>query len=346
MKDIEKIIKDFISKVRNRWIVSKLIQNIIYGLFIAISIGTLVSIAGLIVPITFQYWKVGMILVLGPVVALIYTMFSKPSKMETARLIDSSGLKERTTTALELIDTNDDNPFKEVLLNDVSSRLENIDVKKIVSLKPTQRSSFAVAGMIVLLLISSVLPSHSKDQAKIEENLIDTKKQVEKEIEKVENDIEKDKYLSEVDKEKLDKLLAKSKEDIIKSPNSEDMLKQTDATKKLMELKKNQLKQNQFNELTKKLMKNNKLEDMAKNFDKKDFEAANKDIEKLMDQLSKMSDEEIQSLLDSLPSPLDGLDKNQLQQALSQLSDSMKMAQQNNSNSNQCSLDHDHSGGT
>lgn len=339
MVDISKEIKGFVKSIRNRMLLAKLIQNIIYSFGVAAIISTVMVIVSIFMPIAFIYNKMIWVLCASVSCSVILAFIKGPDMISSARLIDSRGLKERTSTALELLNEDDnENPYKEMVIKDAHARLMNVDKKGLVSFIPSKSSLITLIFAGLVLLVSVLVPAPNRDLVIEKENVITEKKKTEKELEKVKKEIKKDKYLSDAEKKKIEKLLEQSKKDILSTKNSKEIIKKTEATKKLVDMKKNHEKSLKFKEATKKLMENKSMKDIGKSLANKEFNKASMDIDKLMKELNKMSDEELKELLDSLPEPLDGLSKEELQQALNQMASEMAKLSDSMEN-NQCTLD-------
>lgn len=99
---LDKKLLELLKSLRIKYYLNRLVKYISYSLILFSSAMLIIMILSRIFPITFILSKIVISLVISLLLGFIWSIINRPSYYETARLVDSLGLKERITTALEL----------------------------------------------------------------------------------------------------------------------------------------------------------------------------------------------------------------------------------------------------
>lgn len=251
-------------EVKSRFKLLKALKGVIEGFFIALVIlALLLNISRFFPSIKispFIFYSLPFIIILF---FILIRFFQKISIYDLAFLTDSkSGLKERISTAVEMIENNKTSPIVKALIDDAAGFSEKIETEKIVFFTFPRREVFYMILILVILSGTYFIPSGKghKTDPKLTELLIAQAEELEDYSEKIE---EEDKYDDIEFKEELSQDLSELAE----------KLKTEDLTKKDSLL--------EFSEME------NKLEDMKENLE--DIEKSMKSLE---EELSKDSGSE------------------------------------------------------
>ncbi|GMQ61825.1 ATP synthase subunit B family protein [Vallitalea maricola] len=331
MNDINESIISIIKKVRRKIIYKMLIENVLLSITGGVIACIVLAIIAHITPITFIYIKSAYIMIISMLIGVVYSLFNIPDNNYTAKIIDEKGLKERTITALELMESN--NPYARIEIEDAYSHLRKIDYKKIISLKPSTKKFVLSISMVTILIIILAIPNRHRNIVEQKERMHIVKEEEKDEIEKIKKEIKKDVFLTEKDKKELEKEIAKLNKEISSINDEKEYKKQAESNKKIIEHKKNKAKEENFEKLAKKMLENNSLQELGKALSDKEFDKAKKEIDKLIEEAKKMSDKEYNDMLADLSDKLAGLDISQLQDALGDLANEMEMTSITLSNS-------------
>ncbi|GMQ60073.1 hypothetical protein AN1V17_44730 [Vallitalea sediminicola] len=323
MNDINDSIISIIKKVKTKIIIKMLIENILISMTGGIIACIVLAIAAHITPITFLYIKSAYILSISVLIGIVYLLFHIPDNTYTAKIIDKQGLKERTITALELMES--DNPYAKIEIEDTYSHLKKANLKRLISFKPPTKKLMVCVSTFIILILIIAIPNRHRNIIEEKEKMHIVKKEEKKEIEKIKKEIKKDNYLTEEAKKELEKEIAKLDKEISSINDEKEYKKQAESNKKIIEYKKNKIREENFNKLAKKMLKNNSLKKLGNALNNKEFDKAKEEVDKLMEEAKKMGEKEYNEMLASISDQLVGLDINQLQDALDNLSSEMEM---------------------
>lgn len=323
MNDINESIISIVKKVKRKIIIKMLIEYVLISITCGIIACILLAIIAHITPITFLYIKSAYILSISVLIGIVYLLFHIPDNTYTAKIIDKQGLKERTITALELMESN--NPYAKIEIEDTYSHLKKLNLKRLISFKPPTKKLMVCVSTFIILILIVAIPNRHRNIIEEKEKMHIVKKEEKKEIEKIKKEIKKDNYLTEEEKKELEKEIAKLDKEISSINDEKEYKKQAESNKKIIEYKKNKIREENFHKLANKMLKNNVLKKLGNALSNKEFDKAKEEVDKLMEEAKKMGEKEYNEMLASISDQLVGLDINQLQDALDNLSSEMEM---------------------
>lgn len=326
MNNINKDILKIVNKVKFKITLKVLLSNIIRGITLGIVACILITIISHLIPITFIYIKYISILLIGLLIGIIYTFINKPDNIYTAKIIDSTGLKERTVTALELMKGN--NPYSLLELKDTYNHLQKINYKKIVSFKIERKRLLILLTLCISLVIINNIPNKNYDTVIEKEKIYTLKKDENKEIRKIEKQINNESYLTNEQKEKLVKELESLNKEISKITNEKEFIKQSKSNNKIIDYKKNTIKKDNFNKMINKMFENEQLKKLAQKLDNNNFDKAKEEIHKLKDIAQNMNEKEINDMLSDISKQLNGISAKDLENILDNLTDDIELTTQ------------------
>lgn len=289
----EKIYK-YLKKIKLRLQLSKLMKYMFYGILLGLSSCSIVTTLSLFLPITYLYVK---LLVLFGVCIIIFAficIFTLPNEFDAAKLADKSELKERAITAISLSDSN--NPFTNIQKEDTLYHLKNFNYKNFISLKPKKNSILKVFILILIFTTSLFIPAQPRVLAKkIEEKAI-LKKEAIKKVEKIKQDTELEKLISDITKKNINKKLDLLKEEINKTQDMNQVNELIKKEQKNLSLMKQKSSEEVLNKLAKNLIHKDKLKQLGESLKESNLNKVNNSITELNKLLQTLSKEELEKL--------------------------------------------------
>lgn len=192
-------IKKFVRRLRLWLFGRELVQDLFLCISAGVFLGAVLEVISLFVPwYSVHYWAAGAVSA-GAAAAFILALCRCPSEHRAAMILDRTGLKERTVTALEL--SGDDSLFAELQKKDTLEKLSGVRLHRQLPMGITWKRPCLLAAMGILFTVTCLLPSPAKAKAK---DMHKVEKQAEEQIEKVEKvreELKKDKQAGEQAKE-------------------------------------------------------------------------------------------------------------------------------------------------
>lgn len=319
---LDKKLIDLLKPLRARYYFSKLMIYASYSLLMFSSVLLIIMTLSRIVPITFIWIKIIVALIISLVLGFLWSIYKFPSYYDTARLVDTFGLKERTTTALEL--KGNDSKLAELQKKDAANSLGKEDIKKQISFKP----SIKIVAIVILLIFSSVIVGFIKTSS-YEEALIKEKNKniIRNEIEnikKVEKEVKEEKLLTLEEKKQIEGMLKELRKKLDKSKNPQDIQKEALKAKKELNEIEERLRQEKIENIAKKLSDKKFTKELAESLKNKDTEKTAESINKMAEQIKNMNKEQLENLAKDLNELAEQLKDNpELANAFNQLSETI-----------------------
>ena len=292
--NVDKKIHQYLKKIKLRLQISKLMKYMFYGILLGLSSCSIVTTLSLFLPITYLYVKLIILFGLCVVIFALIGVFTLPNEIDAAKLADKSELKERAITAIFL--SNSSNAFANIQKEDTLYHLKNFNYKNFISLKPRKSSISKVLILILIFIATLFIPAQPKVLAKkIEEKAI-LKKEAIKKVEKIEQDTELEKFISDITKKNIDKKLDLLKEEIKKTEdmNSVDTLIKKE--QKNLSLMKQKSSEEVLNKLADNLINKDKLKQLGESLKDNNLDKVNNNISELNKLLQTLSKEELEKL--------------------------------------------------
>ncbi|MDD7792887.1 hypothetical protein [Clostridium sp. 'White wine YQ'] len=311
MDNKEKQIIYFIKKAGRRIKIQIVLNKVTKGLLVALVLSTLLCLISLFVPfyesVFLSLFFISASLIGGLIIALFYF----PSIKEQGIILDSIGLEERASTALELIGRDED--YAIIQREDALECLKKIDIKKGLPLRVNKKLLLSIGVFLILFITFILVPTPAKGVAKDAHELEKKKSEVSKVLQEEKKKIEDNKELSKEDKKKLSEIIEKSKLEINKANNESELKKTLERIDKKLE----QLEKEKDNNKIK-----NPLEELRNRLNPKAAEERSvnnkKDIEAIKDKLN--SSEKTKDLAKAIENSND----QEVSKALNNLSNSLK----------------------
>nr|MCR4717555.1 hypothetical protein [Lachnospiraceae bacterium] len=287
-KQIKKVIKNVADRI-------SLINTFYYlgvALIFGLIAGLIVTLTAMIFPVIYEKTYVILIVSVAAITALIIALI-KREKMENAalKLDKEADLKERVTTAYELIDKDDE--IANAVISSAFSHIQNINIKKLFPVKINIKKIGIIVLLLSLIVGLSMIDTPSRKEAKNKEEIakiINEKKDVIKELKK---EIKNNKELTDEEKKRLNEQLETALNEFKKADTKEELAKAEEKMLKKLEQEASNIDKNE--ELFKSLAK--AAVDLNNNLSDKEKEIAKENVVKKIDD-AKKAEEELNKALD------------------------------------------------
>lgn len=348
MNSLNNEILTFIKKASKRIKANFIINLSIIGLKYLLCLVLSLLLISLFITIPYIE-EVSLIVLLVGLIAIIVLGFIKaPDNKNVALIVDSKGLKERLTTSLEFI--NDEDSISIAQKNDTLKFIRNFNIKKNLKISVDKKQILLVISLIGLCILTSFIDTSAKKEAN---NVREFNKYQQEYIKKVEEEkkkVDKLEELSEEEKEAIKKILEDAKKELKESEKKLDVNKTLERMEKKLEDAKDKSKNDKskeaienmqknlldkfnkekeegakkdLNKLVNDLMKKKEGKDLAEAILSKDKEALEKALGDLKKSLGKMSSSELNNLSKALASASEGVNDENLKEALENASNSV-----------------------
>lgn len=350
MSRLDLKIISFFKKASRRLKVNLFLNDFVIGLIITLIVSSIPSLMSLIVPI----YKIKVIyisiLLIGVFISFIYSIVRLPNKKKQALIIDSKGLDERLSTALESIGK--EKGVYNFQKEDTVKFIEIFDVKKKIPIIIEKKKIMMVLFLIVISSVGMFIKTEAKALAKeieitkkieketlnkieeqkkviekIDEFKEDEKKKIIEVLENTEKEIKNAKSEKDIEKaiERLDKKLEKEAKDPNISKEKQEILKniQKDINPKGEEERKEKANKD-LNKLVDKFSENRFMENLSKQLADKNKEGIDKALKDIKSNISSLGDLEKSEISRSLKEASLNIDNEDLKEALRDISKDVK----------------------
>ena len=248
---------------------------------------------------------------LGLIGSWLYNHIRAPKKQEVAFLIDQTGLEERLSTALMLIE--DETTLGKLQREDTINCIKGYSLKEHFPMKVSGKK----LGVNIILMVACMILFMIPTKAKLIEQTIRAfekeKKAVSTQVEKQKELIEKENVLSQVEKEELTQLLDKTLKEIPKAKDGKEMDKAMERLFKKLENEANKIENKKAQETVNQMNKT-----LTESFQKKAKEEAKQDLKALKEGFSK------NELTKAIAQSIDSNQENELQESIEELKEQVE----------------------
>lgn len=314
-------------KARNRIILSITLRNGLAGLCTALAAGIILGLLSRLIPIYRVYVLWGYIGAAIFLLSLLSVFLFLPKKKAVATLLDSFGLQERIITSLEL--EKEDSEYKELLLEDTTSKLDTIDYREKIKLLPNKKLPAAVIFLALAFGLTVLLPQPLLEEARQAHEFNVYKKEQKKKVEKAEKEVEKNTELTEVQKKDLLEKLQALKQELKKSQDTRAADKALEKLAKKLEQKIDKTREADLKNLAEKLAGNKTAKALADALKSGKKEEIRKEFENLKNKLKSMSANEKKDFKDALSKTADSLGDSELKDSLNGLGGALDSGDEN-----------------
>lgn len=280
MSSLDLKIINFFKKASKRLKLNLFLNDFVIGFIITLIVSSIPSLMSLVVPI----YKIKVIyisiLLIGVCISFIYSMIRLPNKEKQALIIDSKGLDERLSTALESIGK--EKRVYSLQKEDTAKFIESFNIKEKIPIIIEKKKVIMVISLVVISSLGMFIKTEAKTLAKEIEIAKKFEKETLNKIEEQKKVIQKIDKLSEDEKKKIIEVLEKTEKEITSAKTEKDIEKSLERLdKKLEKEAKDPSLSKEKQEILKNLQK-----DISPKGEEERKEKANKDLNKLADKLS------------------------------------------------------------
>lgn len=327
-------IEKFVARLR-LWIFGqRLVHGLLWCLPVGLFVGAALEMVSFFVPwYQVHYWAAGAV-GLGVLVAVAWALWRYPSAHEAAMILDRTGLRERTVTALEL--AGDESFFASLQKKDAWEQLSQVMVRKQLPFSITWKRPVLLGAMCIFLAVSCMLPSPAKTKAKELQKVAEKVQEEVEKVEKAEDELEKEELTNE-EAEEYQALMDSIKKELETADSEEALEKALErARKKLTQIAEKTEKKsvkNQMSQLSLALNpekgsekdtngQNNSQQASAQMENAAEMEKAAEEAEELLEKLQEaenldeLSEEELEAAKEALENLAEMTDDQELAQSL------------------------------
>lgn len=252
----------------------------------------------------------------------IISLFKTPKDQVAAKILDSKGLKERTLTALELL--NEDSAVAILQRQDALEHLKTLNIKEAIKIKVPTRYMIISSLLAISIVISGFIPNPMEKKA-IE--IFNVKKEIsrqQKEVEGIIKRVENNNELTLQQKEEAMAALEELKKELSKAKDVKDGLKALERTENKIEMLKQKYTDKDLNNIIEELSKNEVTKDLAETLKRGDTNRLKSDLQRAADELKNLNQEDLKELSQNLSQLAKSLEQNpQLAEAFYELAQKM-----------------------
>lgn len=322
MKEKDKIFLSILKRIRLRMIIKIAEDNALKASAGILGLGILLAITARFVPIYNVYGKIIGLLALVLIISLILSLIKIPSLKKAALKADAAGLKERTVTALELLE--DNSSFAQLQKEDAYKHLNKFDYKKHLKMTPDTRIVLYNLALVICIIVSAFVPNNMNDIA-IEKHKLNTIKSGKiKKVEKVEKELAQNKKLTELEKLNIQQKLGELKKELEGSKDEKEIAKYMEKTDKKLEMLKEKYDKQDLNKLGEVLAKSEKTKALAEVIKNNDTKTLKEAIKMAAQEMKNLSSEELKEMAQNLLELSKEMKSNsELKEALASLSEKL-----------------------
>lgn len=330
---IDRKIISLLKPLKLKYYIKNLIHITTISLMIWGAISLVFMIVSRFVPLTYIWNKVFIILFISISIGFSWSIYKKPSYKETAILLDSFGLKERTLTSLEL--KGKDYLVARIQKEDTIKLLENEDLKSKISLKPSLRILLFILVFLISTTVVSFIPTKSYVLAKEKEKTLEKLEKEKAKIEKVKEKVKKDEVLKLEEKKEIEKNIDKIRKTLEKPKDFKNIQKEIVKAKRELEKINKDVNQRKMNKISKQLENKSFTKKLAEKLKKRNSHEIAKSIEDMANKIKKMNKEDLEKLVQELKELQEALKNNpKLAKAFKEVRDAIAQSiQQGSQNS-------------
>lgn len=178
--------KEFLETIRacrRRLNRAECLKILVFALSIGAGVGILFQMVAFVVPFYYANLYTGLAILLAALTAFVAAYLRRSTMKQAALLMDSFGFKERIVTAYEHLDEPGEmvRLQREDAMGQLKAHKERIRIKVL----PSPKRMVCMSGLLLLLLGMAIMPSETKEQARLLHEIKEQAQEKAKEIEEV-----------------------------------------------------------------------------------------------------------------------------------------------------------------
>ena len=312
-------ILDFLKRVSKRVGYQRGIQNLMLAGALGLGASFILIVISLFVTISYTPEKCAGIVGVSLLAGIVYSIIKFPKKQEIARLVDETGLQERVSTALMLLEST--TPLSNLQREDTLKHIKNYDIKSHFPIRISMKRMGINVALVLMCMIACMIPTSAKQNEKALRNFTKQKEEIVKEIEEAEKVISQEEKLSEPEKKIALGLLNKAAKEVSKLDKQEEIEKAMERLDKKIQKASQAIKKQEGKDALEKISKDltKPFKDKIQQKTKEDLESLSKALEK--NELTKDIAKQLEAVKDNHETfnAINDEEKEQLAKALEEL---------------------------
>jgi len=308
MKETNRDILRYVRKARDRIHIALMLEYTAKASIGAMGLYLALVLLARFVPIYDAYGKGALIACTVILSGFILSLFKTPKDETAAKILDSKGLKERTLTALELLE--EDNAIAILQRQDALEHLKSLNIKKEIKIKFPGRFVMITGLLAISIVISGFIPNPMEDKA-IE--IFNVKKEIsrqQKEVEEIIKRVESNNKLTREQKEEAKAALEELKKELSKAQDVKEGSKALERTENKIEMLKQKYIDKELDKIIQEFSKNEVTKDLVETLKRGDTNRLKYDFQRTAEELKNISQEELKELSQNLSQLAKTLEQN------------------------------------
>lgn len=308
MKETNKNILRYVRKARDRIHIALMLEYTAKASIGALGLYLALVFLSRFVPIYDVYGKGALIAGAVIISGFMLSLFKSPKNEAAAKLLDSKGLKERTLTALELM--NEDTAIAALQRQDALEHLKTLNIKETIKIKLPARYVIISALLAISIIISGFIPNPMEEKAV---EIFNAKKEIarqQKEVEEIIKRVENNNKLTLQQKEEAKAALEELKKELSKAQDAREGLKALERTENKIEMLKEKYTDKELDKIIQEFSKNEATKDLAETLKRGDTNRLKSDLQRTAEELKNLNQEELKELSQNLSQLAKALEQN------------------------------------
>jgi hypothetical protein len=319
VKADNKVFLGLLKKIRFRIGLGKAVNNLLLALTAALAFGAAAAVVSWLIPIYNLYYWIAIVSGAICIGSILFSLVKRPSLYNAALTIDSYGLNERTVTAFELIENDED--FSEFQKRDALEHLKRLDYKQHIKLVPNFKYALAVLILLTAITVSAFIPNPMREVAIERHTLSELKKEEMNKVKKVEKELAKNDKLTPIEKAELNKKLTELKKDLKEAKSEKEINKAIEKTDKKLEMVKAKYDKEELKKLADTFAKSDVTKNLSDLINTGNTQMLKEALKAVAEQMKNLSAEEKKALAENMAKLAEELKNNEeLKNALASLS--------------------------
>ncbi len=316
VRDISRALKP----LKNRIHVNRMLYLTAWGIVAAGAASLAVSAVSLFLPVPFLGYIILSVYCALPVISLAVSLFLRPDILKTIRIADSMGLKERLITSYELRESDD--PLARAQRQDALKAVSQVDFKSLYKINIPKFQYIAGALLLVLVVLSLLIPSVSRQRASRTEAFIKEKNQQIEEISRQREELSKKSDISPQKLEEMNRKIDELLKELKGTYDEEKAIKALSKARHELESLKSENRLAELSKLGESLMENPLTNRLGQSVKEGNLEDIKQKLEQLKQQLETLDADERKQVEESLKKAAGAVPgNNELAQSLAKLAE-------------------------
>ena len=219
----DQLILQFVKRVRKRLCFQTFFKWFLYAASAGLIVWGIMNTISCFVPfygaVLYGFFAFLIIMIAGSLISIRFF----PNLRQTAFRVDATGLKERVTTSMDL--KGKDDVCSTIVKDDTIRHINNYPTKQFFPTKVSKRMLLILFLCAAFVLSTAMIPAKMKDQAKLNHEMWNHQKEMKKQFEEMQEEIEEKYDLTKEQKELLENIIEEAKDEVDGAKTNEELQK-------------------------------------------------------------------------------------------------------------------------